>query len=136
MQDERLPPVLETRILGMSGAFGMLLYLFVGANFVERYIGETTLGLHTWDYAHYVLAILTGAFLACATKYLYVFYEKQLSNTSDDVPAPRRRTRVIHGTEHEGSEITGWMVLVAFLAFLILAGTAQLVIWFPWLWPM
>ncbi len=134
MQDERLPPELERLVLFSFGGF--LLYFIIGASLVERCIGETALKGCTWDYIHVVLALLTGAFFACTTEYLYVFYEKQLKNPSDDAPAPRRRTRVIHGTEHEGSEITGWMVLVAFLAFLILAGTAQLVIWFPWLWPM
>ena len=134
MQDERLPPELERLVLFSFGGF--LLYFIIGASLVERCIGETALRGIAWDYIHVVLALLTGAFFACTTEYLYVFYEKQLKNSSDDAPAPRRRTRVIHGTEHEGSEITGWMVLVAFLAFLILVGTAQLVIWFPWLWPM
>ena len=134
MQDERLPPELERLVLFSFGGF--LLYFIIGASLVERCIGETALRGSTWNYIHVVLALFTGAFLACATEYLYVFYKKQLKNPSDDAPAPRRRTRVKHGTEHEGSEITGWMVLVAFLAFLILVGTAQLVIWFPWLWPM
>ena len=134
MQDERLPPELERLVLFSFGGF--LLYFIIGASLVERCIGETALRGSTWDYIHVVLALLTGAFFACTTEYLYVFYGKQLKNSFDDAPAPRRRTRVIHGTEYEGSEITGWMVLVAFLAFLILVGTAQLVIWFPWLWPM
>ena len=134
MQDKPLPPEIERLVLFFSG--GLLLYLIIGASLVERCIGETALRGSTWDYIHVVLALLTGAFFACTTEYLHLFYEKKLKNSSDDAPAPRRRTRVIHGTEHEGSEITGWMVLVAFLAFLILIGTAQLVILFPWLWPM
>ena len=134
MQDERLPPELERLVLFSFGGF--LLYFIIGASLVERCIGETALRESTWDYIHVVLALFTGAFLACATEYLYVFYKKQLKNPSDDAPAPRRRTRVKHDTEHKGSEFGGLIILVVFLAFLILFGTAQLVIWFPWLWPM
>ena len=34
------------------------------------------------------------------------------------------------------SEFGGLIIVVLFLAFLILFGTAQLFILFPWLWPM
>ena len=137
MQDERLPSEIERLVLVFTGGF--LAYLIMRASFVERCIGETALGVRTWEYTHFLLAALTGVFFAVTTEYLYVFYKKQLNNTSDDSPAPRCRTRAIHDTEHIGTEINGWValgILGIILAFLILIGMAQLVIKFPWIWPM
>jgi len=137
MQGKRLPPEIERLVLFFTGGF--LAYLIMGASFVERCIGETALGVRTWEYTHFLLAALTGVFFAGATEYLYVFYKKKLNNTSDDSLAPRRRTRAIHDTEHIGTEINGWValgILGTILVFLILIGMAQLVIKFPWIWPM
>ena len=135
MQDERLPPSLEKRIV-LSFVSGIVLYFAIGASLVERCIGETTLGVRTWENTHYVIAVLSGVFFAGATECLCVFYGKQLNNTADDLTALNVRTIVKHDTEHKGSEFGGWMIVVSVLVFLILIGTAQLVILFPWLWPM
>ena len=86
MQDERLPSEIERLVLFFTGGF--LAYLIMGASFVERCIGETALGVRTWEYTHFLLAALTGVFVAGATEYLYVFYKKQLNNTSDDSATP------------------------------------------------
>ena len=85
MQEERLPPSLERRIV-LSFVSGIVLYFAIGASLVERCIGETTLGVRTWEYTHFLLAALTGVFVAGATEYLYVFYKKRLNNTPDDSP--------------------------------------------------
>ena len=120
----------------LSFVSGIVLYFAIGASLVERCIGETTLGVRTWENTHYVIAVLSGVFFAVATECLCVFYGKQLNNTSDDLTALNVRTIVKHETEHKGSELGGWMIVVSVLVFLILIGTAQLVILFPWLWPM
>ena len=86
MQDERLPSEIERLVLFFTGGF--LAYLIMGESLVERWLGETALGIRTWEYTHFLLAALTGVFVAGATEYLYVFYKKQLNNTSDDSPAP------------------------------------------------
>ena len=135
MQDERLPPSLEKRIV-LSFVSGIVVYSAIGASLVERCIGETTLGVRTWENTHYAIAVLSGFIFAFATECLCVFYGKQSNNTADDLTAGKVRTIVKHDTEHKGSEFGGLIIVVVFLAFLILFGTAQLFILFPWLWPM
>ena len=135
MQEEQIPLSLKTRIV-LSFFSGMGLYFAIGSPLVERCIGETTLGVRTWENTHHVIGVLSGFFLAVATESLCRFYGKQSDNTANDLTAFDVKTTVKHDTEHKGSELGGWMIVVSVLVFLILIGTAQLVILFPWLWPM
>ena len=59
----------------LSFVSGIVLYFAIGASLVERCIGETTLGVRTWENTHYVIAVLSGVFLqllpsvyACSTE--------------------------------------------------------------------
>ena len=137
MQEERIPPSLQNRVV-LSFFSGWGLYYVIGSPLVEMCIGKTTLGVSTWEDTHHVIAVLSGFFLVVATECLCWFYAKQSDNTDSDLTAfdVKPRTRVKNDTELKASEYGGWIILVAFLAFLILIGAAQLVTWLPWLWPM
>jgi len=86
MQEQPLPAEIERLVLFFVG--GCFAYLILGWSFVERWLGETALGVQALEYINYFLATLTGVVVAAATEYLYVFYKKRLNNTSDDSPAP------------------------------------------------